>query len=510
MAKMTNGNAASPELKDKVLIDRSCGVAPAASLFSTVMRGLFKLRQQLALLAFMLFLYGSLLWLIGGSRSSSGQIGLTFNSMLAHLLHGQFDVDPWIVGDEGFLRNGRVYAYWGIWCALLRIPLWIFNKMNIDMTMWSCLAAVCLAGMAKVRTVLLLQRHGANDRIAKSAIGLMLAYLVLGGSGIGYLKPSIFQEVVFWAAAFGAIFVYFAIKGLVNRQFGFGTLCWMASCAGLAVLTRVSTCIGLTLAFVLLELILVAQSGSTSADRQPRIQQWVQALLNRRTLIPLAILALFIAATGAVNYFRWGNPTTFTDLSVYIGNRLWPERVQRDAMYGMFNLSRIPFGVIYYFFPVLAYVTSSGYFLFETFQVRLFDDVEFPPSSFLLTDLLPFCFIAFFAVALTKRRIVALPSLRHAAALAAGLLAPCFLMLSAVSMTYRYRMEFYPEIDLLAFLGLYSILTNQEMRAKFARFGTWMELAMIVSVVVSFAALLLYGLSPFGPAQDIPQHRLFH
>jgi hypothetical protein len=33
--------------------------------------------------------------------------GMIFNSMLLHLLHGRFDVDPAAIGDEGYLRDGQ-------------------------------------------------------------------------------------------------------------------------------------------------------------------------------------------------------------------------------------------------------------------------------------------------------------------------------------------------------------------------------------------------------------------
>src|SRR5205085_733985 len=39
--------------------------------------------------------------------------GLTFNSMLLHLFQGQFDVDPRTIGDEGIVRNGLSYTYFG-------------------------------------------------------------------------------------------------------------------------------------------------------------------------------------------------------------------------------------------------------------------------------------------------------------------------------------------------------------------------------------------------------------
>jgi hypothetical protein len=134
--------------------------------------------------------------------------------------------------------------------------------------------------------------------------------------------------------------------------------------------------------------------------------------------------------------------------------------------------------------------------------MRLFEDIELPPSSFFLTDLLPIGFIALLAAVVWKRRIGGLPPARQwAAALAVGLFTPCLLMLTLVWMAYRYRMEFYPEIDFMALLGLYFIVTDQVMLAKFARLRKWMVAALIVSVVSSFVTLALYDLSYFGPSQ---------
>ena len=463
------------------------------------------LRLQWALLAFMLFWYGILLHL----SSFGPKWNLTFNSMLSHLLHGRFDVDPGIVGLEGFLRNGHVYAYWGIWGALLRLPLWLIGRMNFDMTVWSCLAAVCLAAMAKVRTVLLLRRHGAQDQTARHATGMMLAYIVLGGSEIGYLKVSIYQEVVFWAVAFAAVFVYFAVKGIVLRCFDQGTLNAMALCAGLALLTRVSTAIGLFLAlgFLLIVLSWTPESAPATPDRQA-IPAGLKAFFQRRFLLPLGVLGLSVLVTGAVNEARWGNPLTFADFKYYLMNADFPDRISRDAVYGMFHLSRIPFGLLYYFFPVWAIPTGADHLFLEPSFTRLFDCVELPPGTFFLTDLLPLCLIALLVLALRRHCSGSLPPTRQWLAIAAGLSAPCFLMLAYTALTYRQRMEFYPEIDFLAFLGLYVVLTDEKIRAVYARRRLWIEAALIVSVVASLLSLAFYLLSPLGPAQK-SLHRYF-
>jgi hypothetical protein len=489
----------APERLETTSTDPAGNTRATAS--GVLARFTYCIRQRDFRLLFMLFLF-MLFWYSALLKLSPTHIklDLTFNSMLDHLLHGQFDVDSGIVGSEGFQRNGHVYAYWGIWCALLRLPLWILDRMNTDITKWSCLAAVCLAAMVKVRTVLLLRGYGAEDKTAKHAVGMILAYIVLGGSEVGYLKATIYQEVILWAIAFATLFVYFTIKGLIAQSFELGTLSAMALWAGLALLTRASTGIGLILAFGLLLLVLAWQTGATigRGDRWT-IRYWLQTLLSRRILVPLGILAVCIVATGAVNYCRWGNPLTFANFRLYLCNIQYPDRVLRDSVYGMFSIRRIPLALIYYFLPLWAIQSGAGQFLFEHAQTRLFDCIELPPSTFFLTDLLPLCFIALLIVALCKRRSGGLLPVRQWAAIAVGLAFPGILMLTYSYLTYRYRMEFYPEIDFLAFLGLYMVLVDDRLRSIYARRRVWIEAALIVSVVASFAALLLYSLAPFGP-----------
>jgi hypothetical protein len=151
----------------------------------------------MGLLVFMVLCFAPLLGISWRLLLWGDPLNLTFNNIFGHLMHGRFDVDPQIVGWEGFMRGGRYDAYWGIFCALLRFPLWIFHRMNTDVTLWSCLVAVCLTGMAKIRAVLLIRRQSVESPAARWAIGLKLGYILLGGSATGYLKVTIYQEVDF-------------------------------------------------------------------------------------------------------------------------------------------------------------------------------------------------------------------------------------------------------------------------------------------------------------------------
>ena len=58
--------------------------------------------------------------------------GLTFNSMLLHMLNGSFDVDPETIGIDGVVRNGLTYTYFGIVPALLRLPLLPISRARIS------------------------------------------------------------------------------------------------------------------------------------------------------------------------------------------------------------------------------------------------------------------------------------------------------------------------------------------------------------------------------------------
>ena len=48
-------------------------------------------------------------------------LGRAFDNMLVHLLHGEFTVDRQAIGFEAITRNGKTYAYFGIFPALLRL-----------------------------------------------------------------------------------------------------------------------------------------------------------------------------------------------------------------------------------------------------------------------------------------------------------------------------------------------------------------------------------------------------
>jgi hypothetical protein len=205
-----------------------------------------------------------------------------------------------------------------------------------------------------------------------------------------------------------------------------------------------------------------------------------------------------------VNFFRWGSPTTFADFSLMVGDG--PHLLSRMHTYGLFNIARIPFSLGYFFAPIWMFEGTDGKLLFEAEQTRLFYFAELPPSSFFLTDLLPIVFIVLLAASILRPQSLRPISHGQLLALAAGLAVPCVLMLTAICVTYRYRMEFYPEIDLLAFLGFYAATSSAGALAILYRYRSWTTAATLVSIISAHGMLLLYNHSPFGPAQPFLHH----
>ncbi|HXP31532.1 MAG TPA: hypothetical protein VN832_10610 [Stellaceae bacterium] len=435
--------------------------------------------------------------------------GFTFNSMLDHLLHGRFDVDAAVIGDEGFIRDGRTYTYFGIFPALLRLPLlWSGRLGSVDITWTSTLAAVVFGAFCKLRAIAAVQRQLPETGWTTTVFLALVVSIALGEAQIQFLRPSIYQEVVSWAAGLAAAFVYYAVRGLlVEREFGARLLTPMAILAGLALLTRVTFGVGLYLALGFLVLTI-----AWPADRRPILSR--AGVLIRRLLAPDclcagAILLLFAALCGLVNYGRFGNPLVFADIHLHIIDQIrYPDRIQRLDRYGEFNLARLWFGLQYYWLPLWAIIRPDGQFLFHEFQQRMVDANEMPPSSFFVSDPLLILLCLMFLRALWRKQwagtaLQLLP--RRSLALLAGFGGQILLILIASSMSFRYRMEFYPCLELAAFLGFYAIcaadapspMTEHPILSRLV----WPS--ALWSVIAAQLLMILYRSSEFGPASVV-------
>ena len=403
-------------------------------------------------------------------------VGLSFNSMLQHMLAGSVDVDPAVIGYEGFARDGRVYAYFGPFCALLRLPLLPFGVMQLDITVLSSAIAFGLAGWLKLRMIVRLCDRFPDSPNRALLRALLIAALLFGGAQIGLLRASIFQEAIAWADVFALAFVTVALEGLLENRFDAARLRWMALAAMFALLTRVSAGVGLYTALGLLVLL--------------RWPGW-RALPNAALLLGIGMVVVL-----SLNFLRWGNALEFQPLRYYLTAQVFaPERLTRIAEYGAFNAARIPFGLQYYFLPVWVLPDGAGGLLLSATRDRLLDAAELPPSSFLLTDTLALLL----GIYATWRR-------RANLAILLGLGVAPLLMLALYSMNHRYRMEFDPLFTLLGLLGAATLLrAPQPLRSGMRRA---LIAATIIGMLGSQATLALYQRSPFGPGERHLHHGL--
>jgi hypothetical protein len=447
---------------------------------------------------------------IGPGDSGQSFFGFVFNSMLLHLLRGDFTIDPDAIKLEAVIRNGEIFTYFGVMPAVLRLPLVPFVDLaRIDVSPLSCCIAASLAALFNVSAL----RMACTTRTARARsdvlVWALIASFVLGGPSVPFLKASVYQEAILWEGVFASAFLVLALRGLTAPE-GFSprTLLLMAIAAGCCLLTRVVMATGLYAA----TLALLAWrfggemsrcSGETAGPIRPGLHAGFRLLSTPRFMVPLMGLALFASAAGFINHKRFGNPLVFHNPTLQTIVR--PHGVPALERYGEFNPRRIPYALMYYFAPVWFIHSDDGDVRFNDYRRRELDLAEPPPSSFFVSDPLLLVLAAAGFSALLRRDRVAL-SRPATGVIAAALTAPPVLMLMAFVMAFRYRMEFYPLFVFLALIGAFG--TKPEIAAPRPRSATGLVLLASFGIIVSHLVLGAYKLSPWGnldPSQDLLQ-----
>lgn len=435
--------------------------------------------------------------------------GFAFNSMLLHLLDGQFDVNPETIANEGFLVNGKVYSYFGIFPALFRLiflPLVDLTRTNL--TSVSCLVADLIAVGAQLAIILkLFRRFGVEGR--EYLLLAFFAVSLFSGPQFFFLRPSIYQEPVFWALAFSYVFIYFAIDILLFCRIATAaTLALMAGLAGLTVLTRVSVAVAL---YAAMGVMLIHTLATAHLGKPVTAGRIMLSIAAPRYWLPVILLLLFAAIAGYVNFMRFGNPLKFIDLHYQLVSTIEnPDRLPRLDTYGEFNLARLWYEILYYFIPIWMLRGPDGLLLFPEFRHRYLDMVELPPGSFFLSDPLILAF-AGFAVwrmigALRSDALRAAPLL----ALAVAFAIPPLLELCAISVSFRYRGDFYPSFIFLAATGLSFVLSLPPDTYRSAWLPRLAWPLALVSIASSVVLLGLYWLSPYGDGEKCVKDGWIH
>jgi hypothetical protein len=429
-----------------------------------------------------------------------------FDNMLVHLLRGEFTVDREAIDYEAFTRDGKTYAYFGIFPAVLRLFAIPFTDVaQAQFARLSCLTAVVIFVALQLQ-MLLIVHHSVPPVSRRSAfLAVMVAATVLSGPQLYILSSAvIYHEAVLWSAAMAAAFnlvvvrTTFGAKSLNARD-----LVSLATLAGLAINTRAPVGVALYLGTILLMAWTVWRRYAP--DR--RIQRFSakETGLPSTILLPIAILGVAAVVAGVINFERWGNPFTFADFNYWdmrVNN--YPDLAEILRKYGEFNVGRIWIGALYYAtdIPYLLHTLSP----FAEFLRSRYVIIEAgPPMTPVLTNplIIILASIGLYRVwwrpELNTQRvaILRLALLGHASAVV--------LLLGFFALHARYRFDFAPFMTLTALVG-YGSVTMAVTEAR----DPWLKRARIgvaglcfLGILASHYELLLYKVYGWVVPMDV-------
>jgi hypothetical protein len=220
----------------------------------------------------------------------------------------------------------------------------------------------------------------------------------------------------------------------------------------------------------------------------------LQWLASRQVVLPALILVLFAALCGMVNYGRWGNPLVFMDMH-FSPVMIESGRIAVLDQYGEFNLRRLPFSVLYYFFPINFFLYGPfGGAPFNDFPMGYYDGVEPPLSTFLVTDPATLLLAGMFVAALVRNRVPAGLDRRQVTGLLLGFSAPVCFILTYFFLAFRFRGEFYLPLEFAAILGFYALSRSLDDASRSATWGfdKILRYSVIIGIAASHALLIYY------------------
>ena len=385
-------------------------------------------------------------------------LGLAFNSQFLNMLQGAFNVDPLAIGLEAFVRDGKVYTYFGIFPSLLRGVFAPFvDLQHTDVSRASCIAATLVVAVFQVKMFRVARVRLVGDPKTNDLYVFVLLSLLLGGPQIFLLAAApIYHEPILWAAAFCSIFNYFllscAFDGSPIRVRRFAV---MALLAGVCLITRATEGIALYLALS----ILLAQAWTRAARSgcEPDAGKWCRgtgdwALSRWSILVPLLILIIFGLAQLGINHARWGDPLKLIDFRSHAYMMSNPKRVKNLDEYGPLHFSRVPHNVAYY----LAASREEIQF-FNTLWPTSFDGKEMTNAPMALHSPLVLILAGFGLWRVLTRNVSGIPCPSVIGIGLLGLSFPVLFLLGYMWLAVRFHMDFMPFLSLAAVVGFHQL-----------------------------------------------------
>lgn len=420
------------------------------------------------------------------------RFGRVFSAVALNLLHGRFDVDPELLLYEAYVRDGLAYPYFGIFAALARLPLIPFADLTV-VHVGRPLAALAAALAAMFQALAML--HATAGARSPALRGILAALPLVAGPQVYLLaRPNMYEEAALWGLCWASAVVAAGVcLALRDGRAPVRLYIALAAAAGLAVTARVTAGLG-ACAFAALVGAARLWWEARAAGKEP-----LRRLLGREAASATLAGAVPIAVQLAVNFARWRNPFEFADLArMAVVHESDPTRLPRLMAQGAFNLERLWFGLQYYFAPAWAFPTAAGAPRFEAWMRVWLDAAELPPSTPLLTDGLLMALAAVGAWAICRRGV---PRPAIWAAGGAGLATGAAVLMSAIYMALRYRVDIQP---LLLWLGLAGAhrLTRAAPRLWLTATAAAILAISVLGSLAMYAAYLDINLGPAFPVHD--------
>lgn len=280
-------------------------------------------------------------WSPGRRATGSGYASQFFDLQAQALRDGHLWLPKGSLGIEGFVVDGRTHMYFGLFPALLRVPVQLItNSYDGQLSLVSMAAAwVVLAVMTTRMYWLIRDLLGTRRQITRVDAVLAAVFLavVTGGSVITFdaSLPWVYHEVYLWAVATVVGSLYWLLRAVVAPRPS--TFVWLTVFAVAAALTRMTgglaVCIGVLAAgaWVLLGrvhrhrrrdgiwlvaagLLPLAASSTINFLRFRHLfmfplqdQVWTQVNEHRRMVLAAnndSLVGLQFFASSFINYFR--------------------------------------------------------------------------------------------------------------------------------------------------------------------------------------------------------------
>lgn len=376
---------------------------------------------------FYLITYGS------GVLIGAGLLGPAYDSLSESLLVGSAEVDPQWISFEAFQVGEHTYTYFGLFPALLRIPL---NFLAPELFgRWSRLSCALAIFLSWFTWVLILRKRMPEQGSLLPLLLLTIAFPLTAPFLFLTASHAIYHEASLWGFCWTLIGIYSYLA--LQIRFQYRTLTLLALSAACALLSRVIFGIGLY------GLILCEICFKVFRERESN------RVLLVSTLLP--------AAAGGIaqlwyNWKRFGSLFTFIDFRylAYIAQNETTASVLRAT--GNFSLQRLPSGIWNYF----GFTSSFGTGVPVGFGVGhpVWTPSELYPPEF-REYVIPLTFTAIWTLvlfALGVRYLARSGTVREI--LASLCFLPQFLLIcSYYIITERYALDLLP---FLFFVGLFS------------------------------------------------------